>query len=117
MTRFITLLTASVTSVALGTSVFVDPPKALLWNASASVPVGLYAVQPTGDLQVSDLVIIMPPPALAALLAAPGYLPKGVPLLKRVLALGGQTVCREGLDILAYGVAYGRARERDSVGR
>lgn len=117
MTGIATMLATSVTSIALGTSAFVDPPKALLWNASASVPVGLYAVQPIGELEVSDLVIIMPPPALAAFLAARGYLPKGVPLLKRVLALGGQTVCRDGLDILAYGAAYGRARERDSVGR
>jgi type IV secretory pathway protease TraF len=40
-----------------------------------------------------------------------------VPLLKRVLALTGQTVCRDGLDILAYGTSVGRARIRDRAGR
>jgi len=117
MTRSATLLMSSLASVVLGASAFFDPSKTLIWNASASAPVGLYAVEPVDDLQVTDLVVVMPPPALAEFLATRRYLPKGVPLLKRVLALGGQTVCREGLDIVAYGVAFGRARERDSAGR
>ena len=92
MTRTITILATSIASAALGTSAAIDLPKRLLWNASASAPIGLYAVQPADDLQVSDLVVIAPPPELTTFLAARGYLPKGVPLLKRVLALTGQTV-------------------------
>jgi type IV secretory pathway protease TraF len=46
-----------------------------------------------------------------------GYLPMGVPMLKRILALPGATVCRHGLDIVAYGSTIGRARERDNAGR
>ena len=117
MTRSITILAASIASAALATSAIIDLPKPLLWNASASAPIGLYAVQPAEDLEVSDLVVIVPPPELATFLAARGYLPKGVPLLKRVLALTGQTVCRDGLDVLAYGVSVGRARIRDHAGR
>ena len=117
MTRSITILATSIASAALGTSAAIDLPKPLLWNASASAPIGLYAVQPAEDLEVSDLVVIVPPPELATFLAARGYLPKGVPLLKRVLALTGQTVCRDGLDVLAYGVSVGRARIRDHAGR
>jgi conjugative transfer signal peptidase TraF len=117
MTRTITILATSIASAALGTSAAIDLPKRLLWNASASAPIGLYAVQPADDLQVSDLVVIAPPPELTTFLAARGYLPKGVPLLKRVLALTGQTVCRDGLDILAYGTSVGRARIRDRAGR
>ena len=49
-------------------------------------------------------------------MAARGYLPIGVPMMKRILALPGQTVCRRGLDIIVYG-AVGRARERDSADR
>jgi conjugative transfer signal peptidase TraF len=117
MTRIITILAASITSGALTTSAIIDLPRPLLWNASASAPIGLYAVQPADELQVSDLVVIAPPPELATFLAARGYLAKGVPLLKRVLALTGQTVCRDGLDILAYGTSVGRARVRDRAGR
>jgi len=117
MTRVATMLTAVVTSITLGSSAFVDPPKTLIWNASASAPVGLYAVQAANDLAVTDLVAVMPPPLIAEFLADRGYLPNGMPLLKRILALPGQTICRNGLDILAYGATYGRARERDKAGR
>ena len=51
--------------------------------------------QSTGRLDVTDLVAVEPPEPLATFLADRGYLPRGVPLLKRVLALPGQTVCRD----------------------
>jgi soluble lytic murein transglycosylase-like protein len=38
-------------------------------------------------------------------------------MLKRVLALPGQTVCRNGLTITVDNIATGEARERDSRGR
>ncbi|MGX5829302.1 S26 family signal peptidase [Mesorhizobium sp. 43Arga] len=44
-------------------------------------------------------------------------LPRGVPLLKHVLALGGQMVCRRGAAIIAHGKIYGTALEHDSKGR
>ncbi|HEV7252095.1 MAG TPA: S26 family signal peptidase [Mesorhizobium sp.] len=89
----------------------------LVWNASASVPVGLYAISPAGKLAVADLVLVMPPEPLASLLAGRGYLLRGVPLLKRVAALPGQTVCRKGHNITVDGVTWGMARERDHRGR
>lgn len=92
------------------------PPR-LIWNASASVPVGLYRVEPIVRVGVADLVVMMPPEPLATFLSERGYLPRGVPLLKRVLALAGTTVCRRGSEIVAYDMSYGRAREQDSRGR
>ncbi|WP_292251219.1 S26 family signal peptidase [Mesorhizobium sp.] len=89
----------------------------LIWNASASVPIGLYRVAPADSVGVVDIAVVMPPEPLAQLLSARGYLPRGVPLLKRVLALGGQTVCRCGSAIMVRGVTFGHARERDTRGR
>lgn len=89
----------------------------LIWNASASVPIGLYRIEAADRIAVTDLAVVIPPEALGRFLAERGYLPSGVPLLKRVLALAGQTVCRAGLDIIAYGARYGAAREQDSRGR
>jgi conjugative transfer signal peptidase TraF len=89
----------------------------LIWNASASVPIGLYRVEPGSTVNVGDLAVITPPEPLADFLAERRYLPRGVPLLKQVLALGGETVCRRGGAIIVHRVAYGYARERDSVGR
>ncbi len=89
----------------------------LLWNASASVPVGLYVLETTDSRYVSELVAVLPPEPLARYLEAGSYLPRGVPMLKHVLALPGQTVCREGLVITIDKVAVGMARERDRRGR
>jgi type IV secretory pathway protease TraF len=53
-------------------------PKAvprLVWNASESVPMGLYRVRPAYRLVVTDLVVAFPPEPLATFLADGGYLP------------------------------------------
>lgn len=117
MTRFATMVATTLSSITLGASMFVDLPKALIWNASASAPIGLYAVQSVSDLDVNDLVALRVPPLIAAFMADRGYLPIGVPMLKRVLALPGQIVCRHERDIVAYGASVGHAHERDHAGR
>jgi conjugative transfer signal peptidase TraF len=92
------------------------PIPVLLWNASESVPIGLYRVLPLDELDVADLVIAFPPDPVAELLAERGYLPRGIPLMKRIVALAGQTVCRSELAIRVDGIPLGAARERDSRG-
>lgn len=88
-----------------------------MWNASASVPVGLYRLQAIDKLYAAELVVVVPPEPLATFLTQGGYLPRSVPMLKRVLALPGQAVCRRGFMILIDGIAMGLARERDGRGR
>jgi conjugative transfer signal peptidase TraF len=88
-----------------------------IWNASRSVPIGLYQLQPAGRLTVTELVVVRPPEPLATFLDLNGYLPIGVPMLKRVLALPGQTVCRKGLTISVDAIDMGDALSRDSHGR
>ena len=88
-----------------------------IWNASPSVPIGLYGIAPAAAIEVGDLVAVLPPDDLAAFRAARGYLPRGVPLLKRVLALPGAEVCRHGATVIAYDHAYGDAQPRDRFGR
>ncbi|MFB9948895.1 S26 family signal peptidase [Rhizobium puerariae] len=122
MTRFAWVMVTYFSVLATTASIFIDPDKKLIWNASASVPVGLYRIVSLnvseGDqLDVTDLAVVMPPDDLAGFLDERGYLPKGLPLLKRVLALAGTEVCRDGAQITVYGMTYGQARERDSQGR
>jgi type IV secretory pathway protease TraF len=88
-----------------------------IWNASESVPIGLYRLQPIERLTATDLVAIRPPGPLAHFLNLNGYLPLGVRMLKRVLALPGLTVCRTGPTIAVDNVEVGQARERDGRGR
>ena len=117
MTRFATIAMASIAVLGVGSPALLHPAPRLIWNASASVPIGLYAVHPAGALQVGELVVVAPPDTLADFLDERRYLPKGVPLLKRILALAGQTVCRSGRTITVDGDVMGEAFDRDHVGR
>ncbi len=114
--RCATILAISVAAVLLLSTIGGAPPR-YIWNASNSVPIGLYRLQPITTLAVTELVAIQPPDLLAAFLDLNGYLPIGVPMLKRVLALPGQTVCRHGLTIAVDGIDVGEAPERDGRGR
>jgi conjugative transfer signal peptidase TraF len=105
------------TAVALVLSTMGEATPIYIWNASKSVPIGLYQVQPAGRLSVTELVAVRPPEPLATFLDLNGYLPIGVPMLKRVLALPGQMVCRKGLTISVDGIDMGDALSRDSRGR
>jgi len=89
----------------------------VVWNASESVPTGLYSVEPLGQLAVTNLVVAVPPRPLATFLAERGYLPLGVSLIKRVLALPGQSVCRHERAISVDGVEMGMALTHDRRGR
>ena len=118
MTGHPATLVAMLAAVAAVTSTMgPKPAPRLVWNASESVPIGLYAVQPVGKLMVTNLVVARPPKPLATFLAEGGYLPRDVPLIKRVLALPGQSVCRNKLLISVDGIEMGAARERDRRGR
>jgi conjugative transfer signal peptidase TraF len=115
--RHVCVLLIAFGVVSLAAPAVLQPPRMFVWNASASVPVGLYLIETTDERYVSELVAVVPPEPLATFLAAGNYLPHGVPMLKHVLALPGQTVCREGLVVTVDKVAVGMARERDGQGR
>ena len=95
----------------------IDPAPRLLWNASASAPIGLYAIHPNDNPHVGDLVAVQPPEALARWMATRHYVPLGIPLLKHVAGQAGQQVCRDGVDILIDGKVVATAKLRDSQGR
>ena len=111
-------LVITIGAVAILAGMIVARPSPIyIWNSSASVPVGLYRVRPAGNHHVTELVAVRPPEPLVSYLNLNGYLPTGVPMLKRVLALPGQTVCRNGRTISVDGIEIGKASERDRRGR
>ncbi|GFE97664.1 S26 family signal peptidase [Gluconobacter sp. Gdi] len=103
--------------LGVGTSVAIHPAPRLIWNATASTPVGLYRLQSVRGLHVGDLIAIRPPSDIAGMLARGGYLPLGVPLLKPVAALPGQLICRIGAAVSVDGKPLGEALARDHRGR
>ena len=114
------IATLAVTAAAAALAIVTIGPKPaprFVWNASESVPRGLYGVQPARRIMVTELVVVFPPEPLATFLANGGYLPRGVPLIKRVLALPAQAVCRRDITITIDGIEMGRAREHNRRGR
>jgi conjugative transfer signal peptidase TraF len=69
----------------------------IVWNATASAPIGFYRVLPSGrgPLRNGELVLVQLDTPDAHLYAGRGYLPFGVPLLKRIAATTGQLVCEQ----------------------
>ena len=103
-----------VSATALLSTALFDVPPILVWNATPSVPLGLYAVLPIGTPKLGDLVLVEPPTELAGYLSKRGYLPDGTPILKRVAALSRQRVCRTGRAIHIDDVVRAIADERDN---
>ena len=117
MTRFGYVMTAYFATMATIVTAFIHPSPRLIWNASASVPIGLYVMRPLERLHIAELVVVCPPNTLAQFLAGRRYLPEGVPMLKRVLALPGQIICRNAHTVTVDGIAMGEALDRDTQGR
>ncbi len=101
---------------ALAPAALGGPPR-LIWNVTASAPLGLYRVTTDRAPVVGEWAAVTPPPHLAAWLAARGYAPRGVLLIKQVAAMAPQQVCRVGAQIRIDGAPVACALERDHAGR
>lgn len=86
-------------------------------NVTPSLPRGLYWLTADHDPRRDSIVILFPPAPFRELIAQRGYLPSSVPLLKRVVALPGDTVCTSAGRYLAAGVDLGPAAAADAAGR
>jgi conjugative transfer signal peptidase TraF len=101
----------------LGFATLVRPAPLLLWNASASAPIGLYRVISSAPILRGDMVLLLTPDSVRDLAAERGYLPLAVPLVKRVVALAGDRVCAIGDDLFINGKWVARRLEHDHLGR
>jgi conjugative transfer signal peptidase TraF len=117
MTRFGYVMVTYVATIGVVVASLVSLPLRLVWNASASVPIGFYLINAPRDVRVGDLVAVMPPKPLADFMVERGYIGRGVPLLKHVAALPGQQVCRTGNAITVDDLRFGDALDRDRRGR
>ncbi|WP_331386189.1 S26 family signal peptidase [Sphingomonas sp. Ant H11] len=93
------------------------PHPRLLWNATASAPIGLYRLTAVDRPGLGDMVAVMPPPNLARFMAERRYLPLGVPLLKHLAADPGARICRHGARVTVDDRMVAIARTNDSHGR
>ncbi|MGJ0239939.1 S26 family signal peptidase [Novosphingobium fluoreni] len=102
---------------ALGLTIARPPLPRLVWNASASAPIGLYAVSPGTAPGRGDMVIAWPPESARQLAAHRRYLPANVPLVKRVVAVAGDTICGTDRTVTVNGRPVALRRAADAAGR
>lgn len=110
------LLVAAACGAVLAT--VVSPPAPLLvWNASASMPIGLYLIEPGARLATGDVAVARLPIGVRDLAAHRHYLPPGVPLVKKVAAVAGQRICWTTGRVAIDGRLAALRRRDDRAGR
>lgn len=100
----------------LATSASLVPTPRLVWNASASAPIGFYwrvAGAPSRDA----LVLARAPLWARRLAAERHYLPLNVPIIKRVVAVAGDVICASGDAISIDGRLVAHRLASDRMGR
>ncbi len=117
MSRRLVLAIGCAAVAAVVAPVLLSTAPLLVWNATASTPIGLYSVRPGAHADVGDHVLIRAPDQIGAWLAERRYVPLGVPLIKRVAAVAPSRVCRDGSRVWVEGGPTVAVRDRDRVGR
>ncbi|ENZ81618.1 MULTISPECIES: S26 family signal peptidase [Caulobacter] len=111
------IVAAMVTSCALVVAPVVAAfEKRLILNTTASAPLGFYWLDGRAP-RAGDLALVRPPMDLARWMASRRYLPLNVPLIKRIAAVKGQSVCIQAGVVHIDGVAVARVLDRDRLGR
>lgn len=92
----------------------------VVYNPSDSVPRGWYRIgrmERADSLHVGSIVLARLPADVAAFAARRGYLPAGVPILKRIGALAPQSVCVRKQLVHIDGTVVASVRTRDGAHR
>ena len=113
---FIIVAVALLISILLVTVIALKPLPRLIWNASESVPIGLYWIeyrQPNLD----EIAVLKPPEWVQLIADQRHYLPNFAWLLKPVVAMNGAIICRFGRMIFDNGKLVARAHLQDKLGR
>lgn len=95
----------------------VRPAPRIIWNASASAPIGFWRIHPGARGRTGDMVLAWTPESVRQLAASRRYLPANVPLLKRIAARDGDEVCALGYEIFVNGRWIAGRRTADRRGR
>jgi len=94
--RAIPLVLSALGAGILWAGLALKPAPIRLYNPSESAPIGWYKVEPLKVVERGDLVASRLPGHAESLASMRGYLPAGVPVIKTVWAIAGDTVCVDG---------------------
>lgn len=120
-TRRSVLLVAGAVLAGVSLASLIEMPRLLIYNPSASAPRGWYWVGSSASLRLHEFVVARLPHDAALLADQRQYLPRSLPILKEVGALGGQSVCAtndiHGSRLNIDGRLVARMLEQDRIGR
>lgn len=116
MKRFLVLCVSAVAVAALSVILLVNMPVQIVYNGSASAPVGFYRISDE-PVPVGDRALVRLPEQMQKLVSERRYLPPDLPLIKRVAARSGDKICRKNQNIFINRHLVARALKVDSEGR
>lgn len=117
MTRRMLLVCMAISLAALGAPAVVQMQARLVYNPTDSVARGWYLIRPPVALHAGSIVLVQLPAGAAAFAAQRGYLPKGVPILKRIGAMAPQSVCVREQAVRIDGIAVATTLAHDGKHR
>src|SRR5665213_1449161 len=117
MNRSVTCIWVVLALFGMLAAMVVRLPLQIVYNTSASAPRGWYRVSHPAQFGVGDYVVAQLPEQIAALAAARGYLPRSVPVLKRIAAVAGQRACIQNSVVVIGTQKVARTLDVDFSGR
>lgn len=110
-------LAVGLVAVAYATGLAIDAcGHALVVNTSPSMPSGVYWITRDAPMERGRIVLFAPPDGVRELIYGRGWLPAGMPLLKTVGGLAGDTYCVRDGRFVVDGVDVGPVFSADSQG-
>lgn len=95
---------------------FFEPQYRLIWNRTASAPIGLYWLNDT-PISRGNWGVVSAKSDDAMWAERQGYVGKDWPLLKQIMAVSGDEICRVDGVISVNGMTIGTAKTFDSRGQ
>lgn len=114
-----TLIAVGITALILATSVEISfPPRPkLLYNPSASAPIGWYKLQSNVPLKIGKQVAAYAPDWARNLADQRRYLPYDYPMIKTIWASSGTEICTKNNRISVANYPVITSLSQDSLGR
>ncbi len=97
--------------------IFFNFPIKLIYNSSPSAPIGYYKIKAVSNLKRGIYIVVQTPPDFRLLAAKRDYLPLNVPLIKQVVGIFGDEICRYNESIFINKKLIAFALKQDSKKR
>jgi conjugative transfer signal peptidase TraF len=114
------VLVATIASMAVCASLlppFLNSPHRLFFNPSPSAPKGWYWLASSPAFELGSFAVSLLPAPAAALADNRHYIPRTIPVLKKIAAASGDRVCESAGRVIINGRFMARAVTRDGESR